>query len=226
MICCVFYFLYINYSYDQLQYIANFSFFIMIMICIWTIYKTIKIIPKYQDGRISAKPKLFRMSRSKRRKENLKNSSKKKRVAAKVAANTPKGGTLGSDGILRHNGKEYVARNFDLTGNKVIYEQVINKKGTGNFKTTNDKGYFITVSKPKQIHEGVNYHFGNLIYDPNIIKSVDFIEGYLPGIPVPTKAGIGGWLAYQTLHPEEFYDGVITNYYVIKSTFVGKDKHE
>ncbi|WP_103597949.1 hypothetical protein [Campylobacter concisus] len=72
-----------------------------------------------------------------------------KRVAEKVAANTPKGGTLGSDGILRHNGKEYVARNFDLSGNKVIYEQVINKKGTGNFKTTNDKGYFITVRKPK-----------------------------------------------------------------------------
>ena len=30
----------------------------------------------------------------------------------------------------------------------MIYEQVINKKGTGNFKTTNDKGYFITVRKP------------------------------------------------------------------------------
>ena len=71
-----------------------------------------------------------------------------KRVNEKLLANTPKGGTLGSDGILRHNGKEYVARNFDLTGNKVIYEQVINKKGTGNFKTTNDKGYFITVRKP------------------------------------------------------------------------------
>ena len=38
---------------------------------------------------------------------------------------------------------------MDLTGNKVIYEQVINKKGAGNFKTTNDKGYFITVRKPK-----------------------------------------------------------------------------
>ena len=70
------------------------------------------------------------------------------RVNEKLLANTPKGGTLGSDGILRHNGKEYVARNFDLTGNKVIYEQVINKKGTGNFKTTNDEGYFITVRKP------------------------------------------------------------------------------
>jgi len=71
------------------------------------------------------------------------------RVNEKLLANTPKGGTLGSDGILRHNGKEYVARSMDITGNKVIYEQVINKKGTGNFKTTNDKGYFITVRKPK-----------------------------------------------------------------------------
>ena len=151
-----------------------------------------------------------------------------KRVAAKVVANTPKGGTLGSDGILRHNGKEYVARSLDLSGNKVIYEQVINKKGTGNFKTTNDKGYFITVSKPKQITEGVSYQFGNFIYDPKNInismKSIDFIEGYLPGIPSTTKAGIGGWLVYQALHPKEFYDGVIINYDAIKSVFVDKEK--
>ena len=151
-----------------------------------------------------------------------------KRVAAKVVANTPKGGTLGSDGILRHNGKEYVARSLDLSGNKVIYEQVINKKGTGNFKTTNDKGYFITASKPKQITEGVSYQFGNFIYDPKNInismKSIDFIEGYLPGIPSTTKAGIGGWLVYQALHPKEFYDGVIINYDAIKSVFVDKEK--
>ena len=151
-----------------------------------------------------------------------------KRVAEKVAANTPRGGTLGSDGILRHNGKEYVARSFDLSGNKVIYEQVINKKGTGNFKTTNDKGYFITASKPKQITEGVSYQFGNFIYDPKNInismKSIDFIEGYLPGIPSTTKAGIGGWLVYQALHPKEFYDGVIINYDAIKSVFVDKEK--
>ena len=151
-----------------------------------------------------------------------------KRVAAKVVANTPKGGTLGSDGILRHNGKEYVARSMDITGNKVIYEQVINKKGTGNFKTTNDKGYFITASKPKQITEGVSYQFGNFIYDPKNInismKSIDFIEGYLPGIPSTTKAGIGGWLVYQALHPKEFYDGVIINYDAIKSVFVDKEK--
>ena len=150
------------------------------------------------------------------------------RVNEKLLANTPKGGTLGSDGILRHNGKEYVARSLDLSGNKVIYEQVINKKGTGNFKTTNDKGYFITASKPKQITEGVSYQFGNFIYDPKNInismKSIDFIEGYLPGIPSTTKAGIGGWLVYQALHPKEFYDGVIINYDAIKSVFVDKEK--
>ena len=116
---------------------------------------------------------------------------------AKVAVNTPKGGTLGSDGILRHNGKEYVARSFDLSGNKVIYEQVINKKGTGNFKTTNDKGYFITVSKPKQIHERANYQFGNLIYDPRTwiygIALEEVVNGYLS--PEPSTNGwqaIGG----------------------------------
>jgi len=120
-----------------------------------------------------------------------------KRVAAKVAANTPKGGTLGSDGILRHNGKEYVARSLDLTGNKVIYEQVINKKGTGNFKTTNDKGYFITASKPKQITEGVSYQFGNFIYDPKTwaygVALEEIVNGYLsPEPPTNGFQAIGG----------------------------------
>ena len=72
------------------------------------------------------------------------------RVNEKLLANTPKGGTLGIDGILRHNGKEYVARNFDLTGNKVIYQQLgKNNKPVEVYKITNDKGYFITVGKPK-----------------------------------------------------------------------------
>ncbi|WP_180999519.1 hypothetical protein, partial [Campylobacter concisus] len=120
-----------------------------------------------------------------------------KRVAAKVVANTPKGGTLGSDGILRHNGKEYVARSLDLSGNKVIYEQVINKKGTGNFKTTNDKGYFITASKPKQITEGVSYQFGNFIYDPKTwaygVALEEIVNGYLsPEPPTNGFQAIGG----------------------------------
>lgn len=49
------------------------------------------------------------------------------KINEKLLANTPKGGTLGSDGILRHNGKEYVARSMDITGNKVIYQQIINR---------------------------------------------------------------------------------------------------
>ena len=73
-----------------------------------------------------------------------------KRVAVKVAANTPKGGTLGSDGILRHNGKEYVARSLDLTGNKVIYQKLgKNNKPVEVYKITNDKGYLVTASKSK-----------------------------------------------------------------------------
>ena len=73
-----------------------------------------------------------------------------KRVAEKVAANTPKGGTLGSDGILRHNGKEYVAHSMDITGNKVIYQQLgKNNKPVEVYKITNDKGYLVTASKPK-----------------------------------------------------------------------------
>ena len=119
------------------------------------------------------------------------------RVNEKLLANTPKGGTLGSDGILRHNGKEYVARSFDLSGNKVIYEQVINKKGTGNFKTTNDKGYFITASKPKQITEGVSYQFGNFIYDPKTwaygVALEEIVNGYLsPEPPTNGFQAIGG----------------------------------
>ena len=119
------------------------------------------------------------------------------RVNEKLLANTPKGGTLGSDGILRHNGKEYVARSLDLSGNKVIYEQVINKKGTGNFKTTNDKGYFITASKPKQITEGVSYQFGNFIYDPKTwaygVALEEIVNGYLsPEPPTNGFQAIGG----------------------------------
>ena len=65
-------------------------------------------------------------------------------------ANTPKGGKLGSDGILRHNGKEYVAHSMDITGNKVIYQQLgKNNKPVEVYKITNDKGYLVTASKPK-----------------------------------------------------------------------------
>lgn len=47
----------------------------MAIVTFWTIYKTIKEIPKYQEGKSSAKPKFFRMFHLKRRKENLKKNS-------------------------------------------------------------------------------------------------------------------------------------------------------
>ena len=72
------------------------------------------------------------------------------RINEKLLANTPKGGKLGSDGILRHNGKEYVAHSMDITGNKVIYQQLgKNNKPVEVYKITNDKGYLVTASKPK-----------------------------------------------------------------------------
>ena len=89
-------------------------------------------------------------------------------------------------------------------------------------------GRFVSTGKPVQVTEGINYKFGNFVYDPKNIntymKFIDFIEGYLPGMPSATKAGIGEWLGYQTLHPKEFYNGVIVNYDAIKSVFVDKDK--
>ena len=57
-------------------------------------------------------------------------------------ANTPKGGKLGSDGILRHNGKEYVAHSMDITGNKVIYQQL---------GKINNREEFIKLTKDKVI---------------------------------------------------------------------------
>ena len=72
------------------------------------------------------------------------------KINEKLLANTPKGGKLGSDGILRHNGKEYVAHSMDITGNKVIYQQLgKNNQPVEVYKITNDKGYLVTASKPK-----------------------------------------------------------------------------
>ena len=57
---------------------------------------------------------------------------------------------MDGDGILRHNGKEYVAHSMDITGNKVIYQQLgKNNKPVEVYKITNDKGYLVIASKPK-----------------------------------------------------------------------------
>lgn len=76
-IFCVFCFLYINYNYGTLRYIANFSLFLVGVVLVWTIYKEVKEMSKNYDNTTRAKPKFFRMSRSKRRKENLKNNARK-----------------------------------------------------------------------------------------------------------------------------------------------------
>lgn len=76
-IFCVFCFLYINYSYGTLLYVANFSLFLVGAVLVWTIYKEVKEISKNYNNATRAKPKFFRMSRSKRRKENLKNNARK-----------------------------------------------------------------------------------------------------------------------------------------------------
>ena len=111
-------------------------------------------------------------------------------------ANTPKGGKLGSDGILRHNGKEYVARSTDITGDKVIYEQIMNSKGTRNFKMMQG-GRFVSTGKPKQIPEGVNYRFGNFIYNSKTwvygVVLEEMVNGYLsPEPPTNGLQAIGG----------------------------------
>ena len=73
----VFCFLYIYYSYGTLRYVANFSLFLAGAVLVRTIYKEIKAMSRNYDNTTRAKPKFFRISRSKRRKENLKNNARK-----------------------------------------------------------------------------------------------------------------------------------------------------
>ena len=56
---------------------ANFSLFLVVAVCFYAIFGTIRHLVKPQNNTKEAKPKFFRMSRSKRRKENLKNNDKK-----------------------------------------------------------------------------------------------------------------------------------------------------
>ena len=60
-----------------LSFIANFSLFLVVTVCIYTIFGTVRHLAKPQSNTIKAKPKFFRISRSKRRQENLKNNARK-----------------------------------------------------------------------------------------------------------------------------------------------------
>lgn len=73
----VFCFLYIYYSYGTLRYVANCSLFLAGAVLVRTIYKEVKAMSRNYDNTTRAKPKFFRISRSKRRKENLKNNARK-----------------------------------------------------------------------------------------------------------------------------------------------------
>lgn len=83
--------------------------------------------------------------------------------------------------------------NYELNKNGQILERLVDLFFRQN-KSINSKGYFIVVSKPKQIHERANYQFGNFIYDPRTwtygIALEEVVNGYLSPEP-PTN----GWQA-------------------------------
>lgn len=79
LIAFLFYKLYFNATgvEDILSFIANFSLFLVVAVCFYAIFGTIRHLVKPQNNTKEAKPKFFRMSRSKRRRENLKNNARK-----------------------------------------------------------------------------------------------------------------------------------------------------
>ena len=86
--------------------------------------------------------------------------------------------------------------NYELNKNGQILERLVDLFFRQN-KSINSKGYFIVVSKPKQIHERANYQFGNLIYDPRTwtygITLEEVVNGYLsPEPPANGWQAIGG----------------------------------
>ena len=86
--------------------------------------------------------------------------------------------------------------NYELSKNGQILERLVDLFFKQN-ESINSKGYFVTVHKPTQIHEGVNYHFGNSIYDPRTwtygIALEEIVNGYLsPEPPTNRWQAIGG----------------------------------
>jgi len=79
LIAFLFYSLYFSATRSEgiLPMAANFSLFLVVVICIYAIFETVGHLAKPQSNTIKAKPKFFRISRSKRRQENLKNNARK-----------------------------------------------------------------------------------------------------------------------------------------------------
>ena len=74
LIAFLFYRLYFSVTRSDgiLPLTVNFSLFLVVAVCFYAIVGTIRHLVKPRSNTIKAKPKFFRMSRSKRRKENLK----------------------------------------------------------------------------------------------------------------------------------------------------------
>ena len=79
LIAFLFYKLYFSATRSEgiLPMAANFSLFLVVVVCIYAIFGTVRHLAKPQNNTIEAKPKFFRISRSKRRQENLKNNARK-----------------------------------------------------------------------------------------------------------------------------------------------------
>lgn len=76
LIAFLFYRLYFSVARSDgiLPLTANLSLFLVVVVCIYAIFETVRHLAKPQNNTIEAKPKLFRMPCSKRRRENLKNN--------------------------------------------------------------------------------------------------------------------------------------------------------
>lgn len=76
LIAFLFYRLYFSVTRSDgiLSLTANLSLFLVFAVCIYAIVWAVRYLEKPQNNTKEAKPKFFRMSRSKRRKENLKNN--------------------------------------------------------------------------------------------------------------------------------------------------------
>ncbi|MDU5326641.1 hypothetical protein, partial [Campylobacter ureolyticus] len=146
--------------------------------------------------------------------------------------------------IIKILDKNYIVVEINnMTKNPIIREvKEINKKDilVGNYYITSSKGLQpigknaltnsgvrVLTNKNKQISANSNmfidgyYKYSNkfLVNPAKYNEGIpQFIDGYLPGAPDLTKAGMGGWLMYQTLHPDELKEQISDSYNEILKT--------